>query len=321
VWFCLGIRRAVWRACASRAQRLRSAWTWGLAISGSTALAESGTTGLSAVVATVLLSGTPLLSLEPVAEVPFELYQHHLIVTKGSIGRLNGLSLLIDTGAIPSMVDGRIARKLHLKSESSTLVAFGQRVQIQSAILDGFRIGPLQSGPVPTGVGDLSYIEGVRVDAIVGLDVLARKSFSIDYRTRVLRFAQAGREDSVAPLEVVWPFLTVRMTIAGQQIRLLVDTGSSDLVLFKSRMPADLSRAPWRGDKTVQYASGAARLQRLELRQVRLGARVWDTLPAWALDRVTERYPPSIDGVLGVLALDCQRVQFDFERNELGCNP
>jgi hypothetical protein len=86
-------------------------------------------------------------------------------------------------------------------------------------------------------------------------------------------------------------------------------------------MPAALSRAPWRGDKTVQYASGAARLQRLDLRQVRLGARVWDKLTAWALDRALDGYPPSIDGVLGVLALECQRVHFDFKRNELGCSP
>ena len=308
----------VGRARSSRPRCLWRTWTWGLAISGSTALAECGTTGLSAVVATVLLSATPLLSLETVAEVPFELYQRHLIVTKGSIGRLNGLSLLIDTGTIPSMVDVRIARKLQLQAEPSTLVAFGQRVAIQSTVLNGFRIGALQTGPVPAGVSDLSYLEGVRIDAIVGLDVLARTSFSIDYRKRVLRFSADGRNESVAPLELAWPFLTVQMTIAGQQVRLLVDTGSSDLVLFKSRMPTALSRIPWRGDKTVQYASGAARLLRLDLRQVRLGSLVWDRLPAWALDRLPDGYPPSIDGVLGVLALDCQRVQFDFERNEVG---
>ena len=163
----------------------------------------------------------------------------------------------------------------------------------------------------------ISLVAGVRIDAIVGLDVLARTSFSIDYRKRVLRFSSDGREESAAPLELAWPFLTVRMTIAGQQVRLLVDTGSSDLVLFKSRMPAALSDAPWRGDKTVQYASGAARLVRLELRQVRLGTRVWPALPAWSLDRVPDGYPLSIDGVLGVVALGCRRVQFDFERNEL----
>jgi hypothetical protein len=62
-------------------------------------------------------------------------------------------------------------------------------------------------------------------------------------------------------------------------------------------------------------------LQRLDLRQARLGTRVWDRLSAWALDRLPDQYPPSINGVLGVLALDCQRVHFDFERNELGCSP
>jgi hypothetical protein len=87
--------------------------------------------------------------------VPFERYQHHLIVTKGSIGPLNGLSLLIDTGTIPSMVDVRIARKLHLQAEPSMLVAFGQTVAIQSTILNGFRIGALQTGPVPAGVTSL----------------------------------------------------------------------------------------------------------------------------------------------------------------------
>jgi predicted aspartyl protease len=271
-----------------------------------------------AIVASVLVSGAPLRSAEIIAEVPFELYQRHLVVTKGSIGRLKGLNLLIDTGTIPSTVDTRIARELHLKAEASTLVAFGQQVRTQSAVIDGLGIGSLHWGRVPAAVSDLSYLERVRIDAIVGLDVLARTSFSINYRTRVLRFARTDREDSVAPLELVWPFLTVKMTIAGQQVRLLVDTGSSDLVLFKTRMPAALADAPWRGDKTVQYASGAVRLRRLELRQAGLGSHTWDKLTAWAIDREPQGYPPGIDGVLGVLALGCQRVLFDFEKGELG---
>jgi predicted aspartyl protease len=279
-----------------------------------------GRTCLLAVVLTGLGSDVRLAdSAGGIEEVPFELYQQHLIVTKGSIGPLNNISLLIDTGTIPSVVDERIARKLRLKTESATLVAFGQQMSVQSAVLDGFHIGALQSGPVPTGVGDLSYLEGVRIDAIVGLDVLARASLGIDYKTRKLSVGPVDREDSVAPLEVVWPFLTVRMTIGGQPVRLLVDTGSSDLVLFKTRMPAALADAPWRGDKTVQYASGPARLRRLELRHAGLGAHVWDKLLAWVLDRVPQGYPSGIDGVLGVRALGCERVAFDFERNEFGC--
>jgi predicted aspartyl protease len=269
-------------------------------------------------VAAVLVCGQSLQSAETIAEVPFELYQRHLVVTKGSIGPLNGLDLLIDTGTIPSVVDRRIARKLRLQTEPSRLVAFGQQAAIQSATIDGFKIGSLQSGPVPAAVGDLSYLEGVGIDAIVGLDVLARRNFSIDYRTHMLSFAPGGQDKSVAPLELAWPFLTARMTVGGQQVRLLVDTGSADLVLFKARMPAALSNPPWKGDKTVQYAAGAARLLKLELRQAALGPDTWDKLPAWSLDRETAGYPPGIDGVLGVTALGCQRVRFDFEKGEFG---
>ncbi len=234
-----------------------------------------GRTYLSAIVASLLVSVTPLRSNDTIAEVPFELYQRHLVVTKGSIGRLNGLSLLIDTGSIPSMVDARIARKLHLNAGPSMLIAFGQQIPIQSATLEGFRIGSLHSGPVPTGIGDLSYLEGVHIDAIVGLDVLARTSFSIDYQNHVLGFSPAGRENSVAPLELAWPFLTVRMTIAGQQVRLLVDTGSSDLVLFKERgCPPPSPVRPGGATRPCSTRPASARLKRLELRQVGLGEQI-----------------------------------------------
>jgi predicted aspartyl protease len=277
-----------------------------------------GTTCSFAVVASVLVAGVPLSSTGTITDVPFELYQHHLVVAKGSVGGLNGLNLLIDTGTIPSVVDARIARKLHLRAEPSVLVAFGQQVRTDSAVVDSFRIGSLESGSIRAGVGDLSYLAGVRIDVIVGLDVLARTNFSIDYRARRLRYGPEPPDSFVAPLELDWPFVTVRMTIAGEPVRLLVDTGSRDLVLFKSRMPAALSRPPWKGDKTVQYASGSARLLRLELREVGLGAHTCDRLPAWSLDRALDGYPPGIDGVLGVQSLGCKRVRFDFERNELG---
>jgi predicted aspartyl protease len=110
----------------------------------------------------------------------------------------------------------------------------------------------------------------------------------------------------------------VRVTAAGQPMRLLVDTGSRDLVLFKSRMPAAFLPLPWKGDKVVEHASGSARLLRYDLRDVSLGDAHWDTLPGFVLDASTAGYPPGIDGVLGVLALGGTRVHFDFQRGELG---
>ena len=255
---------------------------------------------------------------QPLGDVPFELVQQHLIVAKGSVGGLQGLNLLIDTGTIPSMLDRRIAGKLRLHAEPSMLAAFGQTVQINSVALAGLRIGPIAPGEVPAGIGDLSYLQGTRIDAIVGLDVLARASFQIDYTKHKLSFGPADRESAVVPMQIVWPFLTVRLFVGRDPMQLLVDTGSRDLVLFKSRMPKRLLPVPWKGEKVIQHASGLAHLLRFDLRQVTLGDQNWDRLPGFVLDAPTDAYPPGIDGVLGVLALGGTCVRFDFERGELG---
>jgi hypothetical protein len=272
---------------------------------------------LSFVLASLLFSGTSMGSARSAVDVPFEMYQQHLIVAKGSLAGLDGLHFLIDTGTIPSLVDGRIARKLRLQTIPSLFLAFGQTTRITSAAVGGLRIGPNDLGMIPAMVGDLSYLEGVQIDAIIGLDVLARTSFGIDYKARTLSFSPTGRESSTAPLQVVWPFLTVQLQIADKPVHLLVDTGSRDLVLFKSRLPSALASLPWRGEKLERHSDGLAHLRRMELRQVRLGDTVWDKLPAFALDQAMDRYPEGIDGVLGVLSLGGTRVRFDFERNEL----
>jgi hypothetical protein len=171
---------------------------------------------------------------------------------------------------------------------------------------------------VSAGIGDLSYLQGGHIDAIVGLDVLARTSFHVDYTTRKLSFGPADRESTVVPMQIVWPFLTVKLFVGAHPMHLLVDTGSRYLVLFKSRMPATLLPVPWKGEKVVQHASGPAHLRRFELRQMTLGDQHWDSLPGFVLDASMDAYPPDIDGVLGVLALGGTRVRFDFERAELG---
>ena len=73
-----------------------------------------------------LVSFESLQGSQPPGDLPFQLVQQHLIVVKGSIGGLQGLNLLIDTGTIPSMLDKRIAGKLRLHAEPSVLAAFGR---------------------------------------------------------------------------------------------------------------------------------------------------------------------------------------------------
>src|ERR1700757_1960990 len=47
--------------------------------------------------------------------VSFELYRDYLIVVRGTAGPVKGLNFLLDTGATPSVLDPRLAGKLHLE--------------------------------------------------------------------------------------------------------------------------------------------------------------------------------------------------------------
>ena len=135
--------------------------------------------------------------------------------------------------------------------------AFGQSVKFESAVLSGLRIGPSSQG---TSCGH----RGPLVPA-----VLADRRYDRTRRPRAGELSHRLRDTDLVvwtggpgigggPLKIVWPFLTVRLSIAGHPIQLLVDTGSRDLVLFKSRMPAALLPLPWKGEKIVEHASGAA---------------------------------------------------------------
>src|SRR5450432_1779775 len=154
------------------------------------------------------------LDAEP---LKFELIEQYKIVVRGSIGPLEGLRLMIDTGANPSMVDRRVAKKLALHVEEGEFVAFGKKARVLTTVLPNIRLGTLHADAVPAGVGDLSFLNGV--DVIVGLDVLSRGSFSIDYGERRLEFGPVLAREAGVRLEATPPFLTVQLAVAGQSFR------------------------------------------------------------------------------------------------------
>ena len=70
-----------------------------------------------------LLTAWALLSALTLADdspnkVPFKLYRGYVIVVRGTIGGLKNLNFLVDTGAVPSVVDAHIAQKLHLRGQA-----------------------------------------------------------------------------------------------------------------------------------------------------------------------------------------------------------
>jgi predicted aspartyl protease len=245
----------------------------------------------------------------------FELFEHHLIVVRGAIGPLERLKLLIDTGSNPTVVDRRVAKKLSGSVQGSESVAFGQKSQTLTTVLPDIRLGPVRAQALTVGVGDLSFLHGV--DAIVGLDVLSRSSFSIDYQGRRLLFGPVAARQPSVQLEVTPPFLTIQIALAGQQFRLIVDTGSRRLVLFERRVHDRLPSLPTHGALLLYHMSGTSRLNRVLLWHLDVGGWTMDRVEGFISDARLDGYPAGIDGVLGLRVLASKRADFDFERSRL----
>ena len=278
------------------------------------------------------------------ATLPVKLYGGYTVVVQGSIADIPNLNFLIDTGAMPTVVDARIARKLDLFGNRQPLTVFGRQVGTERVVLPGVRIGPVHATGVQGLVADLSFAEkslGIRIDAIIGLDVLGHEGFSIDYRARQILFGASGPADWVASFDPRLPQVVVELQIDARPVRLLVDTGAKYFILFARKNseplrrnagavgpmtaltpaemppPVSVQEKQPKTSPTIVTFGGDVRLEPVLLSHVRLGALQLSDQPAY-LSPIDAGAPLGFDGVLGVAALHVQRIDFDFEHGRLG---
>jgi hypothetical protein len=170
-------------------------------------------------------------------------------------------------------------------------------------------------------IADLSYALkdiGIRVDAIVGLDVLQGSDFVIDYRSQRIIFGPAPRyRDSIA-FETGPPLIRVTMQIDGKPKRLLVDTGAEGLFIFRAQNMTDDTAAEVKSGSSSHVYPGRNRVQ-VEIPELRLGTLELKRQLAYVED-TPQRSAYDFDGLLGPLALGMFQVVFDFHNRKLGWN-
>ncbi len=278
--------------------------------------------GLLAIAGVMVLPGA-ISALDRHSEIPFKMYRGYAIIVQGSIGQLRKRNILIDTGAVPSVLDRRVAKKLGLTGRPEEVSIFTQSVSAQRVVLSSLRLGPIRAEAVSMIIRDLSFIEeglGVRVDAMVGFDVLGRSDFSIDYEAKTISFEHSGdppeSPDSAVPYQDGPGFMIVTMDVQGQPLRLMVDTGTRNLNLFQDRLRGRLPPLRVLDDDTTTNMAGRVRTQKVELPEARLGRREFGKLKAYIMDAPTD---PRIDfeGLLGIVSLGFRRVGFDFEHQTI----
>ncbi len=258
----------------------------------------------------------PVVIAHPVSvKLPIRLFWNYLVVVEGSIGNVQKLHFLVDTGVYPSIVDQKIAHSLGLAEQPARVNLANKSVQTERVILPSLILGPVRVEALPVLTQDLSYMQkavGYKVDAIIGLDVLRRSSFTIDYRTREIRFGPVEGLTFSAPFDTDVPVVTIRTRLQNHQLRLVVDTGCPDVMLFESRMP-DSPGLRTLGTQETANAGGTLRLRKVWIPEVYLGEEEIGAQAAFIVNDHKDD-GDNFDGVLGMKGPKLSKIAFDFGR-------
>jgi len=247
--------------------------------------------------------------------MPFKLVSGFLVVVDGQIGNLDGLKFILDTGATHSLIDRKVADRLHLKRRSGDVISFDRHIPVEWAIIPELRVGPMRTGTLRVMVVKLAEYSDLaeHADGIIGLDLLSQsKKFTIDYDTRTvsLQLAEVGTTGRSSSSCFVIP-----LVVQGIQVNLAVDTGLQSIVLYKNRLRKGLPKIRIEGEST-NVAMGRLRGTRVRLPGVRIvGGEV--VISVILIDGPDEDALPGVDGVLGTAFLNAKRIEFDFDAKVL----
>ena len=250
-------------------------------------------------------------------DIPFKLKQGHFIVVEGTLGELTGRHFVIDTGVAPTMLDAGIAAQLGLSGDQAHPIhAVMYDIDTIDMSLPSMTTGPIHVEGLPVIAADLSGLSkriGVRVDALVGLDVLGRSSFTIDYLDNTIRFGTPAPSANQAALVREKYMVTVAMKVGQAPLQMLVDTGSPNLILFRNRIDIVSPASEIQHNKS--NLGGKLLLTRVPAPTLRLGPAALDVEWAFLVD--DPLVPATIDGLLGVSPQFFDWIAFDFERRLL----
>jgi len=244
--------------------------------------------------------------------IPIKVKDGYLVVAKGSIGRLNDLTFLLDTGTSRTLIDPGIAKQLQLEGLDHKLTVFDQEVEAKLVVLPDLRLGAIHARSphvIATNLSSVAQNFGLHADAVLGMDILRLGSFSIDYKSGRIQFGDSEPMASVVPVEDGRPYLILKARIDDFPVSLMIDTGCDDVVLFANRLPKAFKKGYFTESRALTLA------QKAPLTQVGFGNLAVATSPAHKVKLKiisTGSNDIGYDGIVGVQALRASRIRFNF---------
>jgi predicted aspartyl protease len=249
--------------------------------------------------------------------ISLRIYRDFLIIAEGRFGCGHELeNFVLDTGVAPSVINRRVSKSLGLEPRPSAMSIMGEVTPTESAILPEIDLGPIRVISLPVQIEDLSRLErdlGMRVAGILGLDVLSKANFRLDYDKKRLTFENSPFEKSdtsgiPVPFDAKAGIAVANVKLDGKASRMLVDTGSDRVVFLEggSKATEDLAqKASW---ENQGMAGQTMRTQILFGREIVLGAERFTLAKTYLLPGDRD---PAFDGVLGVRALGIRAIAYD----------
>jgi len=251
-------------------------------------------------------------------EVSFELISGYLVIVDGGIGPLYGLKFVLDTGATHSAVSAKVADRLGLRRVAGKVFNIDKIAKTEWAVIPEVELGPLRASQLPVMITDLDYFKSLRthVDAVIGLDLLRQKSFSIDFAGKKVRFGPSEGGRHSIPMVSDDISLKVEAEANGRPIHMILDSGAPGPMMYEERLE---NRAVDYNIEEEDYGNrinGVLRLTRAKVRRLQLGGSEIDHT-VFLTHSPAKGELDGIDGFLGLTALKARRINFDFETNTL----
>jgi hypothetical protein len=213
------------------------------------------------------------------------------------------------------VLDLALTRRLSLPVSKGTDVALflDHPSPVDTVLIPSIRLGPLQAENLPAIASDLSHSTGelgIRPDLIIGMDVLHRQSFEIDYQHRRLIFRESLPMRWNAKLNGNTRFSTIDSVVMGKRLRLQVDSGSTGLLVYGRRFGPFTGTAVANRDPSVASLAGTTKAIAVDSAEVQVGN--WHTYRGTVFFSGENSPVTDFDGVLGLWTLRPRRVAFDF---------
>lgn len=248
-------------------------------------------------------------------EIPFKLYNRDLVVVKGNIGALENQNILLDTGTSPSIISRNTAQLLDLHGTPELVSTLNEAIQTERITLPPIEIGSMSFQSGKAVIIDLDFLKhlGMSVSAVMGIDLLKAKNFTIDYVRKKIIFG-AAESQHLARFQIQTPFCLVQAKIHNQDFRLILDSAAPGILLYGNRIKT-LHQLRTDGNSLIVTASGTTQSQWFPSR-VSVGSSDLGLHPIVISNTIDAA--SDFDGLLGFTQMGFRRVSFDFAHGVFG---